>query len=254
MKLVKYMSINLLETIKKKGYWKIIVRPVERVDIRIKTTPELKEVITKSNIRLRGWDYPHINRESGIEAAPHSSVMSLENWPDMGHLEYWQYYQDGQFIHFFSMLEDYRMTEEKKEELANSYVFSKLKDKTIDNKYLSVLNALYSVTEIYLFTKKMIENISLDRNSNIEIIIELHGVKNRTLCFWDHGFRELFNAYTCKYNPIVLKSQYCVDELVDKYANLSLEKTMQIFNEFNWNNPDPEVFAKDQKKLLERRL
>jgi len=246
------MSTKLIEKIKEKGYWRVIARPVDFAQNRIENKRELKKIIEKSKIVLRGWDYPHIDHKNGIINSGSDSVSSFSDWPDMGHIEYWKYYLNGQFIHYFGMREDYRMDEEQLEKARQSFPFYNPEEGPKLNKFLSVLSTLYSVTEIYYLTANLAK-YSI-KEGEMEIRIEIHGTTNRTLFFWGGGFRELFQAYTCAYEPVISENILNVGDLIDDPASLALKATMEIFNEFNWSDPNPSVFIKDQTKFIERRL
>src|SRR6266571_644849 len=97
-------ATDLGNEIRSRGYWRVNVRPTvfipERVALR-----ELEAITRDSIVQLRGWDYPHFPREGVtrgndfIEGATEAAFIS--------HLEVWRLYQSGQFIHLFSMREDW---------------------------------------------------------------------------------------------------------------------------------------------------
>jgi len=241
---------ELINKIKERGYWKVIIRPTEFKEKRIPDRDDCERFINGSKIQFSGWDYPHINYIKGIVRSGPDSVASFTNLPEDGRLEYWKFYQNGQFVHYFTMLEDYRMDEEQKERVRNSFSFS-IVDKKIDI-FLSVLNTLYSITEIYFFAAELAKLAKF--NEKTQIIIELGNTKGRTLFFWGDTFRVLPYAYTCEYEPIIEEQVIPTKELISDPANLALDFTMDIFKEFNWKNPNRDVFLQDQKKLIGGRL
>jgi len=245
----KHME-ELINKIKERGYWKVIIRPTELKEKRISSKDDCERIINESRIEFRGWDYPHINHIEGIVRGGPYSVASFTNWPEGGRFEYWKFYQNGQFVHYFTMLEDYRMDEGQKERVRNSFSFSIL-DKKIDI-FLSVLNTLYSITEIYFFAAGLAKLAKFSEET--QIIIELGNTKGRTLFFWGDTFRVLPYAYTCEYVPIIEEQVIPTKELISDPANLALDFTMDIFREFNWKNPNRDVFLQDQKKLIGGRL
>jgi len=134
--------------------------------------------VERSKIVFRGWDYPHIDHREGIVRSGPDNVASFCNWPDGGHYEFWKFYLNGQFVHYFSMIEDYRMDEKEKERARNSFPFSR--NSNID-KFLSIINALYSITEIHFFASNLAKNANFGEQT--EIVIELGGVEGRALFF-----------------------------------------------------------------------
>ncbi len=241
---------NLINKIKETGYWKVIVRPVEFDEKRILDKDTAAKIAEDSKIVFRGWDYPHIDRQERIVRSGPDSVSSFCDWPEGGHFEFWKLYLNGQFVHYFSMIEDYEMSEEQKQKAINSFPFSKL-DKN-NQRFLSIINALYTITEIYFFAAKLAKSANFGKET--EIIVELGNVEGRTLFFWGESFRHLFQANTCRYQPIEEKRIFQTEELIKNPAELALDFTMDIFKEFNWKDASKDVFTGDQKKLIERRF
>jgi len=239
---------EIIQKITKKGYWKVILRPVSFKEKRIPTLEDCKEIINSSKVSLRGWDYPHIGGIDKIRVAGNDSIHLTCDWKEGGHFEYWRFYQSGQFIHYFSMREDYRITKEELERLQGEFG-------TESTRFLSVISALYSTTEIFEFASRLaMKNIF---GSCVEVIIELGNVKDRTLFFWDAS-RDLFTRYFCdfadekdtiKFHKIIPKN-----ELIVKSDKIALEAFAYILKMFNWENVKIDIFIEDQKKLLERRL
>lgn len=240
------MIKELLEKIQSYGYWKVIIRPNKHDENLISTINECKELIENNKLDLRGWDYPHID-SSGIKVASDNSIHSYCDWPDGPMYEYWRFYQTGQFVHYFSMREDLRMSDLKKKQFQDEFG-NKIE------KFLSIISTLYSVTEIYKFASQLF--LGNEKVEGVEIIIELHGVDNRMLTFWDSFGRYLSRPYICEFPDGVLSVSKIItrDILSDNYEDLALDATIEIFNKFNWTNVSKQVFKEDQKKLLERRF
>jgi hypothetical protein len=237
---------DLVDKIKQKGYWRIKIRPTEYDEKRIKTIEECINIIKTCVVTLRGWDYPHIDR-TGIRMSGNDSIESLCDWPEGGHYEYWRFYQSGQFVHYFSMREDYAIDEERLKKIQ--------KDRhTKSEKYLDILSALYSVTEIYQFAKNLVaKNIM---GEEIEVIVELGGAEGRELFFWDSFMRHLFNNYICAFRDenIIVKRIVKKEDVLAHALEISLGVTMEIFKKFNWIDVPANIFTEDQKKYIERRL
>lgn len=239
---------ELIGKIKERGYWEVVIKPAEFIEKRISSKDDSAKIITDNKIVLRGWDYPHIDIGGPVRMGK-DSVASYCDWPAGGHFEYWQFYQNSLFIHYFSMIEDYNMDEKGKEIARRSFSFSG--DNKVD-KFLSIINALYVITEIHLFAANLAKTIDLGKE--VEITIKLGGAEGRTLFFWGEWSRHLFSAYTCAYNLIDETRTYLVEDLINNAASFALDFTIDIFKEFNWRDASKNVFIEDQKKLIERRL
>lgn len=241
---------NLINKIKENGYWKVIIRPVDFEERRIADKDTAAKIAENSKIVFRGWDYPHIDHNEGIVRSGPDSVSSFCDWPEGGHFEFWKLYLNGQFVHYFSMREDYEMSEDDKEQTRQSFPFSKLDQKS--DRFFSIINALYSITEIFFFASNLARSANFGKET--EIIVELGNVEGRTLFFWGETFRHLFQAYTCRYQPIEEKMVIQTEELIKNPADLALDFIMNIFKEFNWKDANKNVFVGDQKKLIERKF
>ena len=117
---------NLINKIKENGYWKVIIRPIDFEEKRITDKDTAAKIAENSKIVFRGWDYPHIDHNEGIVRSGPDSVSSFCDWPEGGYFEFWKLYLNGQFVHYFSMREDYGMSEDDKERARKSFTFSKL--------------------------------------------------------------------------------------------------------------------------------
>jgi len=247
---MKITMDNLINKIKENGYWKVLIRPVDFEEKRIADKDAAAKTVESSKIVFRGWDYPHIDHNEGIVRSGPDSVSSFCDWPEGGHFEFWKLYLNGQFVHYFSMIEDYEMSDEEKQRARNSFHFSKLDEN--NQRFLSIINVLYTITEIYFFAANLAKSANFGKET--EIIIELGNVEGRILFFWGEPFRHLFQAYTCRYQPIEEKRVVQTEDLIKNPAELALDFTMDVFKEFNWKDANKNVFVGDQKKLIERRF
>src|SRR6266705_1094268 len=158
-------ATDLGNEIRSRGYWRVNVRPTvfipERVALR-----KLEAITRDSIVQLRGWDYPHFPREGVtrgndfIEGATEAAFIS--------HLEVWRLYQSGQFIHLFSMREDW-VEGTPLPGLGN----------VKPGELLSLESTLYTITEIFLFAARLAQRMALGP----EIVVEyaLHGLASRKL-------------------------------------------------------------------------
>ncbi|MDD5083341.1 MAG: hypothetical protein PHT88_00190 [Candidatus Moranbacteria bacterium] len=239
---------KLLAKIKSRGHWKVVIRPTEYSENLIPSLEDCKRLIEESSVSLRGWDYPYIDRHGNVGNASANSVHSMCDWDDMSFFEYWRFYKTGQFVHYFSMREDWEIDENKKVEIQRNL-------RTKSDKFLGILSTLYSITEIFEFGSRLFTKLELVKG--VEIIIELHGVNGRTLFFWDSFMRILYKDYTCVYTDDLAKISLTIprEDLIRNSTDLALRESIKLFREaFNWSGANEGIFREDQKKLLERRL
>ncbi|MCU5632905.1 hypothetical protein [Bacillus thuringiensis] len=229
------MSEALLHKIHSKGYWRILVRPIEYREKRIASLKECRDIVSSSLLSLRGWDYPHID---------HKDFTNGQNYVSSGcdfmcHIEHWRLYQSGQFIHHFAMEEDWQSQVES--------IFGE-KYNDIGFKGLEVISIVYRLSEILEFTSRLAtKNIF---NGGLDIHVQLHDTQDRRLFFWDKR-RHLFQEYVCKIPQIEFKQRISEQELIGNGSEVALKLAYDIFERFNWNAP-LEIFRNEQRELLRR--
>lgn len=92
---------DLINQIKQKGYWKIIIRPTSYEENRIGTLVKCQKLLQENKLSLRGWDFPHIAElENGNQY-----VQAIENFGQ--YKELLRLYKSGQFIYYKSMSEEH---------------------------------------------------------------------------------------------------------------------------------------------------
>ena len=96
---------TILSKIRERGYWRVVIRPTSFEEKHIPEYSELFRIVERNAVRLRGWDYPHIDYKSQPERG-NDWVGQEFQWED--ELEVWRLYQSGQFVHYFAIAEEWR--------------------------------------------------------------------------------------------------------------------------------------------------
>jgi len=240
---------GVINKIKTRGYWRINFDPLESNPFLVEDRGKCKEIVTTSAVELRGWDYPHVPTEnSRKESAIYNGqnfVGSYTNWER--HKEVWRLEQSGKFTHIRGFWEDW---------WDEDTIFV-IEDR---NKYppgsiLSVTSAIYTLTEIFEFLKRLAEKNVYD--SGVVVSIELHNINARKLLIMEPG-RFLFSEYISNVNDYVLPSQVFENGqlVLEKAHDSAIELVSDVFETFNWDKgrQPMDTFRDDQKKLLERKI
>jgi len=247
------MSPDLINEIKSKGYWRVVIRPSESYYKSDRIALEkLSEIVDNNQIQLRGWYYPHIDQGDVSVSSQNSIASGCTGFE--GIFEYWEFFTSGQFAHLFSIKEDYIIDEPKKEQILKSIFYNRTPPADLD-KFFEVVSAIYRFTEIHLFAANLVQLEQYKDVGEFEISITIHGVNNRLLFFWDWG-RDLSMPYVCKLkdDQISFNAKYRKEDLIAKCNDIALEKAITTFKMFNWSNPSPQVIRGDQERLLQRRF
>jgi hypothetical protein len=231
---------ELLDKIHSKGYWRVNIRPTIFEIERIPNLTQCWNIIEECVVLLRGWDYPHIDRNKRVNREDFiSSEVDFE-----GYIEYWQFHQSAQFIHHFSCVEDWVLDPSQLSPLS-------VPSRSPSDNYLSILSTLYKITEIFQFTSRLCSKQIL--NPSVELKIELYGMEDRQLFFWDPT-RYLSLPKISQTERISLSRIYHPDDIITNAPQLAMDATIYIFERFGWERVSDQIFPEEQKKLLERRL
>jgi hypothetical protein len=234
-----------LGKIKSGAYWRVNIRPTTFEKDRISTLSEVRQIVEACSVRLRGWTYPQITPEettSGIDW-----IQSGVDWEEF--IEYWRFYQSAQFIHYFSVEEDYPEVKERAiDRITGGMGFGTSRE---PSGYISIFSTLFRITEIYEFAMRLAQKDIMA--PGVYISITLHGIKNYQLFTWDQQ-RHFPRTFVAAIGEIPLESTMGIEELLAKGHDEAINQTIYLFERFNWVDPSREIMIEEQKKLLERRL
>lgn len=242
---------DLIEKIKGYGYWRILIRPNKYDDNLIPSLAEAKKIIEDNKVSLRGWDYPHVDRE--LKSISKDSIESMCDWKEGQVYEYWRYYLSGQFVHYFGTREDCRIDEAGLEKIKNRIAF-RASEVSHVKAVLGILSTLYTFTEVFLFASQLAQGGHLGEDS-IRIEITLYKAKDRML-YTEEASRHLSRPYICNFSDdeITMSLDITRADIMANYDELAIENVLEFFRCFEWENPSKQILEEDQRKLLERRL
>lgn len=232
----------LISKIKQRGYWKVSISPSEYIENRFDYS-ELKGIIDKCRVSLRGWDYPHLDQKNICNRSGY-----IESYCEFDYLiEYWRFYRSGKFIHLFGMREDGRKESpvlQKFHEYGNGTPPTGLRG-------LSIISSIYSLTEIFEFGIRLGKHGVL--NSGSRVTLELFGLKDRMLYF-ENFFRDLRQPYISRDDYFKQEAAFSsVEHITATGHDMALKWFNEIAQQFQWDSLPKGAFAEDQKKFLERR-
>lgn len=212
------------------GSWGISVYPTIYKSNRIKNPVEAGNIVTKSTVRLRGWDIPHSDREniSNFSKGKESFTDSKE-WHEA---EAWRMYKSGLFI----------WKELFREDLSRHY-------ESYNQPVFDFVGLAYSVTEFMLFIKRVYTE-AIDSDT-IHIKILLNKCKNRRLIV---DYPGTFNIHGHISNEEVIPVEHDIQtvNLQASFEKVARDFIREILMAFNWNDPDETMLESWQKKLIEK--
>lgn len=229
-----------LALIRETGYWRVIIRPTIFEERRIPTIAECWRILEEAKVSLRGWDYPHLDRDDRGRSA--DSIQSGSTFGN--HVEYWRFFQSGQFVHHFGFRED-RVRPTWPGRWGNPAQIVSMQPRQ-----LHVLSTLYTFTEILTFARNLAYRGVLEPVA--DITIELYELEGRVLTApFDRDLDDRFRATT---DRISWHVSLLATTLLASATDLALDATTHVFERFGWDDPPRTILAEDQRRLLERRL
>jgi hypothetical protein len=193
-------------------------------------------------VRLRGWDYPHLDREG--RANGNDWIASWVNWER--HIEYWRLFQSGQFIHHFAFWEDYEPHENldaANRRFGNANGFTA-------RTFLDPVGMLYTLTEIYQFASRLALAGILGAACTVELA--LLGTLDRVLWTTDPG-RAWFGLYRCTQTDIARPAHRPTSvDIIERPDAMALEAALWFFERFGWHDPPVSSLRDDQARFLAR--
>ena len=223
--------MTLLEKVKSRGHWRVVIRPGRFVERRIPRISSLYPIIQKTAVQLRGWDFPHVDTHT----KPHIDVDWLgqeSEWQEF--LEIWRFYQSGQFVDIAGIWEDWR---DKSDPTWKSGVL------------LGIGDTLFRFTEIYEFAARLA--LTEVGNELMYIEVTINGLAGRKL--WDdsHDSGRVYKQYEASLQELPFKQELPRDELVTQPRELALRPAIELFARFGWT-ADAAALRDIQKKLRTR--
>ena len=91
-------------------------------------------------------------------------------------------------------------------------------------------------------------------SGNVFISVGLHNIKDHQLITFETN-RFLHDYFVHDDDSsIVIEKEFLEQELLERGDELALDYVIEIFEQFQWNNPPRQVLSEDQKKLRSYRL
>ncbi|MBI2797433.1 MAG: hypothetical protein HYX65_12100 [Gemmatimonadetes bacterium] len=220
--------------IRERGYWRVAIRPTRFVEKRVPYR-ELALAMQECAVSLRGWPYPFVQGE--IAKLAHHIQSDVDA---LGYKEAWRFYESGQFVHFFSMREDWF------EEVPFAGDLKEIAPGSV----LSIDSTIFTFTEFFLFAQRLTERFSFGP----EIVIEfaMHGLKGRRLRRFEPNFASFLAPKQAAIDSWTGSSTVSPERLIASAPELAREKLHELWERFSWEQSD-EQMRDAQRRLIEQR-
>ncbi len=223
----------LLEKIRSRGYWRVVIRPTTFIEKRVHEKSTLGHILKSRSVSIKGWNFPHVDYFRDFDEGSDWIGQEIETGPI---LELWRFYQSGQFVHYFGMAEDWV-------ESPDHYL-------PIGNRHQVVLrpeSIVTRFTEVFELAARLTFTEVGDAGTCMEIAavnISDHVLPLPTR----HRFVPMLEAHE---SEVTIKMDPTSTELVGENRELALEAALQFFQHFGWN-PSIELLRDIQMGILDR--
>jgi hypothetical protein len=219
---------EILTKIKSRGYWKLIVHPVEYIDNRFERLGELINVVRDLKVSLRGWAFPLYDTQNRPSYGQDYVEQSVD-WS--GFVEIWRYHQSGQFLALKGVWEDWR-GEESRGLFSNPTKLEPMQS-------IDLLNFIYTISEFFLFAQRLALNDKL--TNSFQIAISLNNSENRKLISLDPR-RLLFNNHVCQVKSLEFSKTFNTSQIASELESLIIESLVFFFDRFGWHDFNGQSF------------
>lgn len=229
-------------------HWRVNFRSDSYQKESIPTLADCARIVQQNVVRLRGWDYPHFSNRAEERARGENWISS---WTDfMGHAEFWRFYQSGQFLHLFKILEATDTWKKEFLAIARGQLSWGGQESQWSNVkgVISIRNFLFTITEIFEFAARLSQ--SGVYKTHLDISIELKDINNFVLSA-DRD-RVWHSYYPATQDNLSFSKRFSVQHLISSSADESLRTTLWFFDRFGWSGGT--TLKDDQLGFLEGRL
>lgn len=238
-------ELSLLEKIKATPHYRIAIRPEHFKPDLIPNLKTCVETIERTKVSLRGWDFPYLSREDQERAYGNNWVSS---WANFYGMEYWRFFQSGQFIHYLGVSEKINLDWETKLQSTLKRHLSYMKDldfSTIPG-VMSISGIIYTITEIFEFAIRLCQKeVYTDL-----IVIEIALNNAAGFALVADSNRVWHSLHQASSQSISKEWKIQASDLMTSGHDLSMEAILWLFERFGWLDPSQEILKRDQEKFL----
>jgi hypothetical protein len=230
------MTAEIPVPVQNMPHWRVNFRPEEYRPESVPRIHDLFELVDRSAVSFRGWNYPHASSRLTERTVSKDYVASWANF--MGHVEYWRLYQSGQFIHLFSV------PEVGNEAWRNKYAHVEAPG------IFSIKNFLFTLTEIFEFAARLAQERLYSGKLGINIDIK----QIRGFVLVTDFDRPLFGKYETREESLGKLWEVEIEDLILDRGQIAISAAIWFYERFGWKNPPRSVLEGDQAVLRSGRF
>ncbi len=214
------MISNLIEKIRSRGYWEIIIRPTKFSKAAINDITRLFPLIEKTAVQIRGWDFPHVDIHNQPVYGGDWVQQEIE-WEH--HLASWRFYQSGLFIQTSGFWVDWR----------DQSNFWPADSGWQPQTRLGVADSLFVFREVFEFAARL--SLSEAGGDSIFISLKACNINGRKLYIDEDPTFELFQQYPASISEYPYTKEIAKSDLVATLEEQGILGAAELFKRFGWN-------------------
>ena len=234
-------SEKILKEIREGAYWRVLQRPRRFVRERLPLT-KCREIVERSTVALRGWDYPHMNFEEVEWLDDSLSCNTSFHY----FREFWRFFQSGQFVFLRRFKEDF-FEAEARGKAAMQGIF--VPEGIVPSGFSSIVEMIYCVTEFLDFSAQVARRIAPEESIYLEV--SMNAVNHRVL-YLDHESGRTFNRVLVATAPtLTWKQDLSPSELTVNHDAIAIEAVGHLLKRFAWSDwRKSEEFLREEQSRL----
>ena len=208
-----------LAKLRTRGYWHVVIRPASFEEKHIPDYADLFPIVEKNSVRLRGWDYPHVDTRRPPDRGADWVGQDCD-WQD--EIEIWRLYQSGQFVHDFALAGEWRDQSDLWPAEGGWRPGSHLYD----------VSTIYSFLEIFEFAARLAQSPA--GSSLMHVGIDLRNLEGRRLTQDDHAVM-LHGDYRTDMPEWKHRWEGTQTDLIARPRELAARAAQELFARFGLN-------------------
>src|SRR5579872_4593410 len=190
---------------------------------------QCQEIVSASQVRVRGWYFPHINRDA-LSVGPQGAFVNNEfaggAWSE--HIERWRMYRSGHFLFTAKLWE---VPGEEIQERMRANMFPTMRSDI--QGFISFIGQIYGISEAYVFAARLAQAIPY--RGPVDITVGLRNVRG-----WSLGSSEFavdLGPYVTALEAPEHVAQLESVRLISDPLGHAVDATIGIFQQFGWLEP-----------------
>lgn len=231
------MTTSIKDKLEQRGYWRVEIHPTDYKERRFESRKQLQAAVEKARVELRGWDFPHIERNWDLPQSQKWIGIDVD-WHV--HVEMWRAFLSGQFVYRGGVWVDW----------LDQDMFGRPHPKWSPRSTLPIVGSIWTLLEFIEFAARWSQTEG--GGDQMAVNISFHGLEGRLL-YGDHERRAWFHDYgPAKVNDFTFERVVARTELLANAKAQAAVAAQELFDLFGYE-AEAGIIASIQDELLSKK-